>query len=78
MAITAAQLQTALDASTPVTGNDPQVMQHLPPYTGTQQHWLIRGGVTYPGRTKFVDTTAADDAATQAAAVVTSLRAGPA
>lgn len=78
MAITSAQLQTALNASTPVTGNDPQVVRQLGPYTGTQQHWLIRGGVTYPGRTKMIDTTAADDASTQALAVVTALKAGPA
>lgn len=78
MAITSAQLQTALNASTPVTGNDPRVVQQLPPYTGTTQHWLIAGGVTYPGRTKRIDTTASDDATTQAAAVVTALIAGPA
>jgi hypothetical protein len=44
---------------------------------GTQQHWYIQGGVGYANRTKFVVTTAADDAATQAAAVLTALTAGP-
>jgi len=54
------------------------VVRQVGPFTGTQQHWLIRGGVTYPGRTKMIDTTASDDAATQATAVLTALLAGPA
>lgn len=72
MAITAAALQAALGGH-----NAPQVVHAFGTF-GTQQHWYIAGGVVYPGRTKMVVTTAADNAATQAAAVVTSLQAGPA
>lgn len=68
MAITAAQMQTALGD----TINAPRVMRHYG-VNGTLQEWLIQGGVTYPGRTKFVATTASDNATTQAAAVVTAL-----
>lgn len=74
MAITAAALQTELGADM----NSPRVLRHLPPMTGTLQHWQVSGGVTYPGRVKKISTTAADDAATQAAAVLASLLAGPA
>jgi hypothetical protein len=44
---------------------------------GTKQHWLISGGTTYKGTVKFVGTTAADDAATQATAVLVELGKGP-
>lgn len=71
MAITSAQLQTALGGL-----NEPQVLRAYEPSQGTEQQWLISGGVTYPGRVKFVSTTAADNAATQAAAVRTALIAG--
>ena len=74
MAITAAALQTALGTSE----NSPKVMQSFGPNDGTSQDWQISGGTTAPGVVKFVRTTAADNAATQAAAVLTSLRAGPA
>jgi hypothetical protein len=48
------------------------------PLIGTGQRWLIHGGTAYPGRVRHVTTTAADNAATQAAAVVVALKAGPA
>jgi hypothetical protein len=38
---------------------------------------LISGGTTYRGTVKFVGTTAADDAATQATAVLVELGKGP-
>lgn len=70
MAITSAALQTAL-------GNligDPRVVRAYEPSQGTLQQWLVDGRQTV-NRMRMVTTTAADDAATQAAAVLTALRA---
>lgn len=74
MAITTAQLQAELGTN-PL---DPQVLISHGPNDGTSQDWYVNGGVTVPGVVKHVRTTAADNAATQAAAVLTSLRLGPA
>jgi hypothetical protein len=74
MAITTAELQTELGAN-PL---DPRVLFSFGPNDGTYQDWYISGGTTVPGVVKHVRTTAADNAATQAAAVLTSLRLGPA
>lgn len=71
MAITAAELQAELGVT---TGRDPQVVRAYGAVS-TYQEWLIVGGPVAPGRTRLVRTTAADDAATQAAAVVTALAA---
>jgi hypothetical protein len=73
MAITAADLQTELGDGKP-TGV--RVLRHFMPLIGTGQRWLIHGGTAYPGRVRHVTTTAADNAATQAAAVVVALLAG--
>ena len=67
MAITAAQLGVT-------SGRDPQVVREYG-VVGTVQNWLVVAGCVSPGRTRMVTTTAADDAATQAAAVVTALAA---
>lgn len=75
MAITAAALQTALGDGNPM---GPLVVFSFGPNNGTSQDWYISGGTTVPGVIKFVRTTAADNAATQAAAVLASLRLGPA
>lgn len=72
MAITSAQMQTALGGL-----NEPTVVHAFGTF-GTEQHWWINGGVTYPGRAKFVRTTAADNATNQAVAVRAALVAGPA
>lgn len=71
MAITSAQMQTALGET---SGRDPRVMRHFG-VVGTYQEWVVDGGPTTGGRVRTVRTTAADDAATQAAAVLTALRA---
>ncbi len=71
MAITSAQLQAALGTN-PL---DPQVLQAYEPSQGTQQQWVVWGGATAKGRVRFCNTTAADNAATQAAAVLTQLAA---
>lgn len=71
MAITSAQLQTALGTNP----NHPRVIHHDIRSDGTSQRWYIQGGTVYPGRTRWITTTAADDASTQAAAVITGLKA---
>ena len=73
MSITSAALQTALGGL-----NEPRVLMQFGGEGDPLQQWLIDGGVTYPGRVKRIATTAADDAATQAASVRTALLAGPA
>ena len=73
MAITAAALQTALGDG--VIMGVRVINQY--PVAGTLQVWHIRGGYQYPGRTKKVVTTAADNAATQATAVRAALLLGP-
>lgn len=76
MAITAAQLQAELGAT---WMKSPRVLQELPPYAvggNTGQYWLVNGGTAYPGRVFQVSTTASDNAATQATAVLAALLAG--
>lgn len=70
MAITGAELQTALGA----TQADAKVTQEFG-VTGTEQNWYVEGNLDAPGRAKLITTTAADNAATQAAAVLTALNA---
>ena len=41
----------------------------------TKQEWYVLGNVDAPGRNRWCSTTAADDAATQAASILTQLRA---
>ena len=43
------------------------------PNDGTTQDWYVSGGVKSPGKFKYIRTTASDSAATQAAAINTSL-----
>lgn len=75
MSITAAALQAEL--GTGIAGmTGVRVLREYGTY-GTKQVWYVQGGVNYPGRCKFVETTAANDAATQAAAVLTALNASP-
>ena len=71
MAITSAAMNTALGGLI----GDPVVLIELPPYGAAAQYWTVRGGATTGGRIRNVTTTAADSAATQAAAVLTALRA---
>ncbi len=71
MAITAAALQAALGTN----AMNAQVVQAFEPSQGTGQQWYVIGNVDAPGRARWVNTTASDNAATQAAAVLTALRA---
>jgi hypothetical protein len=67
MAITAAALQTAL--STNAT-----VLMHCPENLTYQEQYVIgTPGTAYGGRAKWVQTTASDNAATQATAVLAAL-----
>ena len=70
MAITGAALQTALGNTFKTA---PRVLRELPPYGGTLQYWYIEGNQGYAGKVRKVSTTASDNAATQAAAVLTAL-----
>ena len=69
--VTGALLQAQLGTK----ATDPQVQSELGPYGAALQYWNVRGGVTTGGRVRQVVTTASDNAATQAAAVLTALRA---
>jgi hypothetical protein len=71
MAITSAALQTALGAGI----GDPRVVIAFEPSQGTLQQWYVDGRATVPGRIRLIATTASDNAATQAAAVLAALRA---
>lgn len=70
MAITGAALQAALGT----TPQDAKVTHEFG-VAGTLQNWYVEGNMDAPGRAKLISTTASDNAATQAAAVLTALRA---
>lgn len=66
------------DAVQAVLGLNPmnaQIVQSFMPDQGTEQQWYVVGNVDAPGRARWISTTASDDAATQAAAILTALRA---
>jgi hypothetical protein len=69
--VTGAALQAALGTN----AMNASVQAELPPYGEASQYWSVRSGVDAAGRTRNVVTTASDNAATQAAAVLTALRA---
>lgn len=75
MAITAAALQAALGTGLSAKMGV-EILREVGTY-GTKQVWYVKGGVTYPGRCKHVETTASDNAATQATAVLTAMNASP-
>lgn len=73
MAITSAEMQAAL--GTEAMG--PRVLRagEVQGSDASKQEWYVSGGVSAPGRVRWCSTTAADNAATQAASVLTQLRA---
>ena len=75
MAITSAELQTELGVT---SMHSPRVLRQLPPYGSTLQYWLVHGNQAYHGRVRKISTTASDNAATQAVAVLAALAAGQA
>lgn len=70
MAITGAALQAALGTKE----TNAKVTQEFG-VVSTFQEWYVVGNVDAPGRDRLVRTTASDNAATQAAAVLAALRA---
>jgi hypothetical protein len=70
MAITGAALQAALGS----TENDAKVTQEFG-VVSTFQDWYVEGNGDAAGRAKLCRTTAADDAATQAASILVQLKA---
>ena len=72
MAITAAALQAEFGTN----AMSAQVLRagEVQGADATKQEWYVSGGVDAPGRTRWVSTTASDNAATQAAAVLVALR----
>lgn len=66
---TSAEVQSALDP----TGLAAKILSFN--NAGLKQNAYVQGGIGYAGRTLWVETTAADNAATQAAAITTAMRA---
>ena len=77
MAITPAQLQTALGDTmgAPLVMRAEEIMGLKTYGDNTKQAWLVHGRQTVAGRVRWIATTASDNAATQAAAVLAALRA---
>lgn len=77
MAITARELEVAMDSAD--TKHKYIVSRHIPTAAASTDHWYISAVVgPNKGKSCWVATTAADNAATQAAAaVVTMTTAGP-
>lgn len=73
MAITGAALQAELGVT---SMHSPRVLREFPPYGSTLQYWLIHGNQAYHGKVRRISTTASDNAATQATAVLAGLAAG--
>ena len=77
MAITPAACQAALGLSPMnawiVRANESQSTIG-PNAVLTEQQWYVEGNVDAPGRARWVTTTASDNAATQAAAILVALR----
>lgn len=73
MAITPAALQAALGTG----AFDAQVIRagEVQGSDATKQEWLVHGMGVVAGRVRWVSCTASDNAATQAAACLTALRA---
>ena len=70
-----AQTSAAVQAVLGTNAMNAQILMSFEPSQGTLQQWLVAGNVDAAGRTRMVTTTASDSAATQAAAILTALRA---
>lgn len=51
-----------------------RIVQAFMPWVSSSQQWYVIGNADAPGRAMWISTTASDDAATQAAAILTALR----
>lgn len=70
-----AQTSAAVQAVLGTNSMNAQIVQSFEPSQGTLQQWYVIGNADAPGRARLVTTTASDSAATQAAAILTALRA---
>lgn len=73
-----AQTAAAVQAQLGTLPTSPTIVGQLPPYGATLQYWVVEsrvgnGTTVGPGRRTRCSTTASDNAATQAAALVTAL-----
>lgn len=71
-----AQTPAAVQAQLGTNVGDPKIIRADEGGGGTEQRWYVDGGATYPGRTKWIVTTASQTAAQQATAITTALLAG--
>ena len=70
--VTPAEVQTALGTS---VGTPKILRAEQTAVSATAGYYLVSGQVTVPGRTRWCAITNTDNAATQAAAILTGLRA---
>jgi hypothetical protein len=70
-----AQTSAAVQAVLGTNPNNAQIIQSFEPSQGTLQQWYVCGNGDAAGRCRLVTTTASDNAATQAAAILAALRA---
>ena len=70
-----AQTAAAVQAQLGTNPMNAKIVAAYEPSQGTLQQWYVVGNVDAPGRARLVTTTASDSAATQAAAILTELRA---
>lgn len=69
-----AQTAAAVQAQLGTTPNDAKIV-HSMNEGSTNQVWYVEGNMDAVGRARWCSTTASDSAATQAAAILTALRA---
>ena len=69
-----AQTSAAVQAVLGTNSMNAKIVYSFEASQGTLQQWYVIGNVDAPGRSRLVTTTASDDAATQAAAILTALR----
>lgn len=70
-AVTPDQVQTSLGTDQ----GSPKIIRADQVITGTVGAYLVNGGATVPGRTRYCVVTNTDTAANQAATILTALRA---
>ena len=70
-----AQTSAAVQAVLGLNPLNAQILRSFEPSAGTLQQWYVHGNADVPGVARLVTTTASDSAATQAAAILTALRA---
>lgn len=69
-----AQTPAAVQAVLGTSAMNAQIVRATEVVGATLQEWYVLGMADAPGRARWITTTAADSAATQAAAILTGLR----